>query len=117
MTTQTDDLAEWQCELALTRVAQWMNWHYGGGDQTECVPTGEEAALHGKGPMLVMDWQFLPNDTRSPAIILEGLADWADFAWIAVGRELRELLGVELAVWGGYALLLYPAQDDVVLPS
>jgi hypothetical protein len=108
------ELTEERCELVLTRVAQWMNREYGDGDEKTCVPTGPRAAYHGQGPELIMGWVADVNtwDSIAPALILEGLTDWADYASAALGDELRELLGVHTEVWGGYALMLYPTNRE-----
>lgn len=98
-----------QQESALRIVAAWMG-RAGGTDDGSPVPTGNDAASRGIGPVLVPEWDW-PMSGPTPTVILEGGPyDWA----IRVScdeRIIDEMLevGVWCEAYASYALCLYAA--------
>lgn len=91
-----------QAEAALAEVARQLSEKLG-----REVPTGEEAANHAAGPMLVMDWDWPGEPT--PAIICEGLYI-GDNGWTyALNMEkIWDAADCFAEPYAGWALCLYP---------
>lgn len=97
-----------QQRVALAAVAEWLGPRMGYDGP---APTGDEAAAHAEGPVLVPEWDW-PSGGPTPTIILEGGPyDWAvevagDEAVLAKTRAA----GLFIEPYAGYALCLY--RDD-----
>lgn len=125
-TAVTEDAAT----AVLRAVAAWMGrkgygtWLHADGTECDTVacycnddiphtvgpaPFGKDAADHGLGPALRMDWDW--SGTPTPTILLEGgPEDWP--MRVTSGRELRAVMaehGVWCEAYSGYALSIYPA--------
>lgn len=130
MSTQVKPLTPAQQERGLQIVAAWLATQgYGTLDETPCptcgndldcehvpfktrvspAPTGEEAARHGLGPVLVPDWDW-PSSGPTPAVILEGGPfDWAiNCAGTTAVVEQMAAAGIFCEPYASWALCLYP---------
>lgn len=106
---RTKKVTKTQAETALALVAAWMGKKGYSADESKPgspAPTGPEAAQHGLGPQLIMDWDW-PSSGPTPTILLEGgPEDWA----IEVGWDIRDEMA-KIGLWSepyaGYALCIY----------
>jgi hypothetical protein len=91
-----------QAELALAEVVRQLSEKLG-----YQVPSGEDAAMNGEGPVLVMDWDWPGEPT--PSIICEGLyADGDGWTFALDLPKLWDVAGCFAEPYAGYALCLYP---------
>ena len=97
------------CEQVLQLVAAWLGSKKGWTDDGSPTPTGRDAYMHARGPMLVMDWQStFSSYPACPTLLLEG----GPFDWAVDASFDDELLadcaklGVYLEPWNGHALAI-----------
>lgn len=105
-TTKTRKVTKTQGERVLKAVAAWMGRQGYGPELGQPVPTGEDAAYRGLGPMLNMEWSW-PSNGPTPTVILEGGPyDWA----VEVGWDPQfqaDTKGIYTEPYSGYALCIY----------
>ncbi len=91
-----------QAEKALREVARQLSAKRGGYP----VPTGPDAAYHGDGPELRMDWNW--SGTPTPTILLESSA-FSEWTFEIDTVKVGAVAGVFAEPYSSYALSLYPA--------
>lgn len=91
-----------QAEKALAEVARQLSKMHGGIR----VPTGPDAAYHGDGPELNMEWAW--SGEKRPTILLESSL-FPEWALEVDSSKVSEVAGVFAEPYSGYALSLFPA--------
>lgn len=92
-----------QAEKALAEVARQLSKMHG-----LKVPTGPDAAFHGDGPELNMEWTWPGKPT--PTILLESSL-FPEWALEIDSSKVSKVAGVFAEPYSSYALSLYPAWD------
>lgn len=102
---RTKKVTQAQANRVLRAVADWM---YQQNGYTQPIPTGEDAAYRGLGPMLNMTWDW-PSSGPTPTVLLEGgPVDWAVRCCQYV-QELMDARKIPVFVepYSSYALCIY----------